>query len=200
MRILSRDFTLAEKALFIALGAVLAGLIYYQFFYVPVKNDVENTTQERDMLQSQVLTMESRLARLQQMEADLEKFEASGNPSRMPSYSNDNSAVILALFNQVLRGLPYNVNRVRLTEEGNQIRRYYTLQFATDNFASAKRIVASLAHGDSRCLLSSLSYAVSFNAENQSSVVVSLELAFYETMVGGTPDIGLPSANGGVVS
>ena len=198
MRILSRDFTLFEKALFVALGAVLAGLIYYQFFYLPVKNDLDNTTQERDMLQSQVLTMESRLARLQQMEADLEKFEASGNPSRMPSYNNSNQE--LALFNQVLRGIPYSVSLVRLTEEGNQIRRYFTLQFATDNFASAKRIVASLAHGDFRCLLSSLSYAVSVNAENQSSVVVSLELAFYETMVGGTPDIGLPSANGGVVS
>ena len=198
MKILSRDFTFLEKALFVALGAVLAGLFYYQFFYVPVKNDVENTTQERDMLQSQVLTMEARLSRLTQMEADLEKFEASGNPSRMPSYNN--SAEELALFNRVLRGIPYSVSLVRLTEDGNQIRRYFTLQFATDSFASAKRIISSLTHGDFRCLLSSLSYSVSVNAEHQSSVVVSLELAFYETMVGGTPDIGLPSMNGGVIS
>ena len=195
MKILTRDFTLAEKALFVALGAILAGLIYYQFFYVPVARDLESTTLERDRLSSEVLTMQSQLDRLTRMEEDLEKFEQSGNPSRMPSYNNNNQE--LALFNSVLRGIPYSVSFVRLTEDGNQIRRYFTIQFATDSFSSAKNIVSSLAHGDFRCLLSSMSYSVNGNAEDRARVVVSLELAFYETMVGGTPDIGLPSMNGG---
>lgn len=192
MKNLSREFTLAEKLLLALLCLALAGLAVYQFVYIPIGRELEGARIYRDELETQVSVLQSRLAQLKRMEEELERVESSEHVSRMPSYnsSKEEIALLNGLWEESER---YSVSFAPVTRSGDLIRRGFSLQFTTWSFERAKRIVSRLTGSEYRCLLSSLRYAVNANAESAGRVIVTIEGTFYETMVGGTPDIALPS-------
>ena len=188
MKILSRDFTRAEKILIAVLVLILLGLAYYQFVDKPVRQSIANAQSEADMLQTELTAAQARLAAAQKVKNSLDELEASGQMSWMGSYNNSKAEV--AFLNGILADtLQYSVSFANVTRAGNQIRRSFTLEYRTGSYASAHEIMARLCQSHDRCLVSDASCSM----EDSGEVVVRQAATFYETMVGGTPDAGLPA-------
>ena len=187
MKILSRDFTRSEKILIAVLALILIGLAYYQFVDKPVRESIVNSQSEADMLQTELTAAQARLAAAQKVKNSMDELEATGNMSWMGSYNNSKAEV--AFLNSILADtLQYSVTFNNVTRSGNQIRRSFTLEYRTGSYAAAHEIMARLCQSHDRCLVSDASCAL----EKDGVVVVRQAATFYETMVGGTPDAGLP--------
>ena len=187
MKIMSRDFTRTEKILIMALALILLGLVYYQFVDRPVRQSIANAQAEADMLQTELSAAQARLAAAQKVKNSMDELEASGQMSWMGSYNNSKAEV--AFLNSILADtLQYSVSFANVTRAGDQIRRSFTLEYRTASYASAHEIMARLCLSHDRCLVSDASCSL----ENDGVVVVRQAATFYETIVGGTPDAGLP--------
>ena len=131
---------------------------------------------------------QARLAAAKKLQDNMDAIEASGHKSWMGSYNNSKAEV--AFLNSILADtLQYSVTFSNVTRSGDQIRRSFTLEYRTDSYAAAHEIMARLCQSHDRCLVSDASCAL----EKDGVVVVRQAATFYETMVGGTPDAGLPA-------
>lgn len=187
MKIMSRDFTRTEKILIVVLALILLGLVYYQFVEKTVRSSITNAQSEAQMLQTELDAAQARLAAAQNIKNSMDELEASGQKSWMGSYNNSKAEV--TFLNAILADtLQYSVTFSNVTRAGDQIRRSFTLEYRTDSYASAHEIMARLSQSHDRCIVSEASCAL----ENDGMVVVRQAATFYETMVGGVPDAGLP--------
>ena len=187
MKIMSRDFTRTEKILIVVLALILVGLAYYQFVDKPVRQAIINAEAEAQTLQIELDAAQARLAAAKKLQDNMDAIEASGHKSWMGSYNNSKAEI--AFLNAILADtLQYSVSFSNVTRAGNQIRRSFTLEYRTASYASAHEIMARLCLSHDRCLISDASCA----QEKDGVVVVRQAATFYETMVGGTPDAGLP--------
>ena len=185
---MSRDFTRTEKILIVVLALIPVGLAYYQFVDRPVRASIANAQSEADMLQTELTAAQARLAAAQNIKNSMDELEASGQMSWMGSYNNSKAEV--AFLNSILADtLQYSVSFANVTRAGDQIRRSFTLEYRTASYASAHEIMARLCQSHDRCLISDASCSM----ENDGTVVVRQAATFYETMVGGVPDAGLPA-------
>ena len=188
MKIMSRDFTRVEKLLIIVLALILIGLAYYQFVDVPVRQAITNAEAEVKSLQTELDAAQANLAAAQKLQDDMDALEATGQKSWMSSYNNSKTEI--AFLNTILAdALQYSVSFANVTRSGDQIRRSFTLQYRTKDYAAAHEIMARLSQSHDRCLVS----AASCSLGRDGTVSVSQSATFYETMVGGVPDAGLPA-------
>ena len=187
MKMWSRDFTRKEKALLLVLVIVLLGLAYYQFVDKPVRSEIAAAEAECASLQSELDVVQLELARLEKMQSELDGIEGA---SVMGSYNN--SAAELKLLNDVLADtLQYTISFANVTRNGDQIRRDFTLQFKARDYDAMQDIVRRLCDGEYRCLVGDMRCSLVNDIQNY--VTVNATATFYETMVGGTPDAGLPA-------
>jgi len=188
VKIMSRDFTRNEKILIVILALILLGLAYYQFVDKTVRGSIVNAQFEASMLETELAAAQARLAAAQQVKNSMDELEASGQKSWMGSYNNSKAEV--AFLNTILADtLQYSVTFSDVTRTGDQIRRSFTLEYRTASYASAHEIMARLCQSHDRCIVSDASCSL----ENDGVVVVRQAATFYETMVGGIPDAGLPA-------
>lgn len=187
MKVMSRDFTRSEKLLILVLVIILLVLFYYVVVDKSVRESIVNAESEAQMLQVEMDAVEKRLAELKNTQAEMDKLEAEGKLSWMPSYNGSKEEV--AFLNQILADtLQYEVAFANVTRSGDQIRRAFTLQYETEDYAAAQEIMDRLCGGKNRCLVGDVKCKI-----NESGTVSVTESAtFYETMVGGSPDAGLP--------
>ena len=205
MKILSRDFTRAEKIILVILALVLVGLAYYQFVYKMVAESIEKAHAEAEAIRVEMTGVNAKIQRMEEMQAELESIQSNPNASYMGSYNNSKEE--LAFLNDVLGGaLQYNITFSNVTRDGDQIRRNFSLQFTTEDYASMERIISRLCDGKLRCLINDISYSVSrynysaadrerYGVDWYERVNVNCTATFFETMVGGIEDAGLPAQN-----
>ena len=209
MKILSRDFTRAEKIILVILALVLVGLAYYQFVYKMVAESIQKAHAEAEAIRVEMTGVNAKIQRMEEMQAELESIQSNPNASYMGSYNNSKEE--LAFLNDVLGGaLQYNITFSNVTRDGDQIRRNFSLQFTTEDYASMERIISRLCDGKLRCLINDISYSVSrynYSAADRERygvdwyvdwyerVNVNCTATFFETMVGGVEDAGLPAQN-----
>lgn len=188
MKIMSREFSLTEKILIAVLALILVALIYYRFVDQTVRDTITGNESEISMLQTEMDAVQQRLAYLSGIQSNMDQLEAEGNLSWMGSYNNSKEEV--AFLNDILADtLKYSIAFANVTRTGNQIRRSFTLQYTTATYEAARDILLRLAQGKNRCLVGDMSCRV----DNGSRLVtISAAATFYETMVGGVPDAGLP--------
>ena len=187
MKVMSRDFTGKEKALIAVLALILLALVYYYFVDQNVRASLANSESEAQMVQTQLDATQARSMRLQSLQAKMDALEASGQLSYMGSYNNSQAEV--AFLNDILANtLEYSVEFANVTRSGDQIRRSFTLQYKTASYAAAQAIMKRLCAGDNRCLMGDVSCAIA----DDGTVTMKQSATFYETMVDGTPDAGLP--------
>ena len=193
MKVLSRDFTTKEKILLVILAVILVGLSYYQFFDKPVREATDKAVAEKANLETEQVTLEARLANLKKMQAELDSMEGMENVRIMPSYNNIKK--IHTLLNDVLGSLGYSINFNNATRSGDQVRRRISMSFKCPDLDTAVRVLSDLQNGEYRCLIEDLSVSMSTNTNTDSDdrVSVSTTITFYETMVGGTVDPGIPA-------
>ncbi|MCR5825204.1 MAG: hypothetical protein K6G54_01430 [Oscillospiraceae bacterium] len=197
MKVLSRDFTLKEKVLLLILVLLLFGLGYYYFIDQPVRKEIARCEVEKANLQIELDQINIKLNTLETMREELETIEASGDTSEMKSYNASKEEI--KLLNDVLSfTTQYSITFANVTRDGDQIRRNFSLQFSADDFQTLSTILEELSSSPMRCRVSDvqcsrrsryLYYGTEYNNDAYS---VSATATFYETMVGGTPDAGLP--------
>lgn len=188
MKIMSRDFTTAEKILLVVLALILLGLAYYYFVDVPVRQAIVSSNAEIDTLQTEINVAQARLSYLQGIQTSLDELESQGNLGWMGSYNNSN--VEVKFLNDVLANtLRYSINFANVVRSGDQIRRNFTLNFATNDYAEAQEVLTRLLEGENRCLVGDMSCTINTDG----TVNLTATATFYETMVGGVADAGLPA-------
>lgn len=194
MKVLSRDFTLKEKLLLLLLSLVLVGLAYYQFVDQPVRTALEAARTEAESLTVELQTVEAKLERMRRMRSELEDVTAGGTATEMGSYNNSKEEI--ASLNDILsEALQYNITFANVTRSGDQIRRNFTLQFTTDSYETMEHMVSQLSQNHHRCLIGELRCTAARNESvKDSNITVNATATFFETMVGGTPDAGLPES------
>lgn len=195
MKVLSRDFTLMEKILIVVLCLLLVGLAYYQFVDKPVRKNITAAKAEQEALDMELTTLQTRLDRMHTMQHEVDDIIANGNASEMASYNNSPAELKLLsdIFRQAQR-CNYSTNP-RVTRSGDQIRRIFTIQFTAKDFKSAQSMLKQLAENHFRVLIGDISFSsVSNGTLNKDQVTVNATATFYETMVGGVADDGLPAS------
>ena len=192
MKIMSRDFTFKERLLLAVLALILLGLGYYYFVDIPVRQSIISSEAEVTTLQSELNTIQERVGYLSGIRQKLDELEhMNNNLGWMGSYNNSKAEV--KFLNDVLANtLRYTINFAEVTRSGDQIRRNFTLQFQTLDYPSAQQIMTDLLQGENRCLVGDMKCSI--NADG--TVIINATATFYETMVGGVPDAGLPSDSG----
>ena len=194
MKVLSRDFSLKERLLLLLLGLVLVGLAYYQFVDQPVRTALASAAAETESLTAELKTVDAKLERMRRMRAEVEDITAGGTASEMGSYNNSKAEI--AMLNDVLDDtLQYSITFANVTRNGDQIRRNFTLQFTTDSYESMEQILEDLSESHYRCLIGDLRCNASRDGNvMKGNITVNATATFFETMVGGTPDAGLPQS------
>lgn len=188
MKILSRQFTRAEKLLIVLLIIILLGLVYYNFVDKTVRETITSSEAEAHMLQKELDTAEQKLMQLKKLQDELDTLEAEGRLSYLSSYNNAKAEV--AFLDGVLADtLQYSVTFANVTRSGDLIRRSFSLTYKAKDYNAAQVIIQRLCESRDRCIVGD----VSCNSAKDSSVSITASATFYETMVGGTPDAGLPS-------
>ena len=187
MKIMSRDFSKAEKALIIILILVLLGLAYYYFGDRTVRDAIASAQSEESMLQTEIDTVEQRLLYLQSKQNAMDQLEEEGNLTWMNSYNNSKAEV--AFLNDILADTTnYAISFSDVTRNGDQIRRRFTLQYTTKNYKEAQEIMEKLCNAENRCIVGDVKCTI----DSDGKVTMNQSATFYETMVGGTPDAALP--------
>ena len=192
MKKLRREFTTKEKLLLLLLCLILVGLAYYQFVDQPVREALRNAQSEQDSLNMELKTVEAKLAVMRRMRDEMEDITAGGSVSKMESYNNSKAEI--QLLNDILHDTPqYTITFANVTRDGDQIRRNFTLQFTVDSYEKVERIIQQLSGSPYRCLVGDLKISGTRNTNLRDGIVtVNTTATFFETMVGGTADAGLP--------
>ncbi len=187
MKVFSRDFTRTEKILIAVLALILLALTYYQFVDKNVRTTVENAHAEAASLQTQIDVAQAQAMKLTTLQRTLDEMSAKGTLSWMSSYNGSKAEV--AFLNDVLKDtLTYSITFANVTRNGNQIRRSFQLNYTTGGFRPAREIIERLRSGENRCLVGDVQCVIGLVG----TTTVTAQATFYETMVEGTPDAGLP--------
>ena len=188
MDFLSREFTRTEKILIVFLSILLCALIYYRFLYRPVKQEIEQCNAQRDAMRTELAQVQTRLSQLKRMQEELDRLGRIGYTSRMPSYNISETEI--SFLNDILADTEqFSISFANVTRNNDQIRRNFSLRFITSGYQKAEDILTGLTTGENRCLLGDLRFSYSDSGEAS----VNVTATFFETLVGGTPDKGLPS-------
>jgi hypothetical protein len=205
VKILSRDFTRAEKIILVLMALVLVGLAYYRIVDRPVREAIEKANAAKEALQVELTAVNAKIQRMEEMMAELQAIQSDPNASYMGSYNNSKEE--LAFLNDVLSNAnQYSITFSNVTRDSDQIRRNFSLQFTADDYAAMERVMNKLCNGKLRCLINDISYGktrYNYSAADRERygldwyerVNINCTATFFETMVGGTEDAGLPSAN-----
>ena len=190
MKIWSRDFTRFEKALLLILSVILIGLVYFQFVEKPVRRAIASSRAESRDLETELTAVKARAERLDKLDSEIDAIKGSGSVSRMESYNNSSREV--DLLNDILSDtLKYTITFADVTRANDQIRRNFTLEFRTADYYSMRKVIERICGSPYRCLVDEIRCTTTRN-DKESYVTAKLTATFYETMVGGTPDAGLP--------
>ncbi len=194
MKVLSRDFSKKEKILILFLIIVLIALGYYQFIHKKVVSDIEKADTEYEALRTELTAVNAKVAALTKMQNEIDSISSGGTVSIMPSYNN--SKAVNQLLNDVLRVTDdYSLTFANVTKNGDQIRRSVSIQFTARDYTTVQNVLAQLTESQYRCIVMDISCSsgtartrnIQYDVVNVKATVV-----FFETMVGGTPDAGLP--------
>ena len=206
---MSRDVTAKEKVLLVILVLIILGFCYYRFVDQPIRKNLAKADAEYSSLQKELTEASVKIRELQRMQDEIDEITAAGKYSYMPSYNNAKQEV--ELLNNILEGAAtqYSVSFTSVTRTKDQIRRDFKLDFTVPDHETARAIIDQLTVVDYRCLIGdcttkkvilkdrirTLLESGRYQDTYEERIVynVSAMATFYETLVGGEADAGLPA-------
>ena len=189
MKVFSRAFTKKEKILILVFVILILGMAYYRFVDMNVRSRLSAAKESVVVNQSELEISSSQLARLNNMDQELNSYEAGGT-SYMASYNNVKQE--LAVIDSILSSVKdYTISLQDPYLDGDLIRRGVSIRFTTDGFAQALSIIRKFSTNELRNIIKDISYSSSAARDGSENVSVNMNLTFYETMTGGTQDAGL---------
>ena len=191
MKIWSRDFTRTEKILLAVLFLLLFGYGYYLLVDAPVRKGIATAQAEAQAVEAEMSAVSAKARYLEQLQKELNEVKTRDSLSRMESYNNSNAEV--ALLHEILGSstLDYTIEFSDITRYKDQIRRNFSVQFRTRDYNGMRTIIEKLCASRYRCLVNEIRCQMT-NTEKESYVTANVTATFFETMVGGKPDAGLP--------
>ena len=190
MKIWSRDFTRREKVTLFGLLILLIAILYFQCVDRPVRTSINAARAEAQEIETEMSIVAAKVRQLTKMQNELDDVKGSGVLSRMESYNNS-SAEISFLYDILAETQQYNIEFSDITRNGDQIRRNFSLKFRTRDYDAMRNVITRLCASEYRCLVDEIRCQRTIN-ERESYVTANVTATFYETMVGGKPDAGLP--------
>ena len=190
MKIWSRDFTRREKVTLFGLLILLIAILYFQCVDRPVRTSINAARAEAQEIETEMSIVAAKVRQLTKMQNELDDVKGSGVLSRMESYNNS-SAEISFLYDILAETQQYNIEFSDITRNGDQIRRNFSLRFRTKDYDAMRSVITRLCASEYRCLVDEIRCQRTIN-ERESYVTANVTATFYETMVGGKPDAGLP--------
>ena len=190
MKIWSRDFTRREKLTLFGLLILLIAILYFQCVDRPVRTSINAAKAEALEIETEMSIVAAKERQLTQMQNELDDVKGSGVLSRMESYNNS-SAEISFLYDILAETQQYNIEFSDITRNGDQIRRNFSLKFRTRDYDAMRNVITRLCASEYRCLVDEIRCQRTIN-DRESYVTANVTATFYETMVGGKPDAGLP--------
>ena len=192
---MSREVNAKEKVLLVILVLIILGFCYYRFVDQPVRKNLAKAEAEYSTLQSELTEVRVKIRELQRMQDEIDAITSGGKDSFMPSYNNAKEE--LALLNDILNEsvTQYSVAFTNVSRYKDQIRRDFRLDFTAPDYESMKVVIDKLTGVDYRCMIGDCTcnvIQVRNQQEETTALSVSATATFYETMVGGTADAGLP--------
>ncbi len=193
MKLLSREFSIFEKILILVLCLLLVGLAYYQFVDKPSRETIAAAKAEQESLDLELTTLDAKLTQMRAKRSEMDSILA-GNGTAMGSYNNEKAE--LKLLNEIFKqSLRYTININNVTRVGDQIRRNFTVQFTAKDYKTLEAMIKRLTASDMRLLIGDMNCSIASGASmKEDPISVTAAATFYETMVGGTPDAGLPAS------
>ena len=181
MKLLSRDFTPLEKLVLLVLVLILMGIGYYRLIDQPIRQGMAEAEAQRNKLQVELNDVNIRISEYNNRVNELD--EAKALRHFMPSYNASDEE--LRILNGVLseaRHYSFDVDKITLSEEDNQIRRRFTFSFTALNFDTVKDIFTRLSDSPTRCMLGTIECGGLNAAAENAVITVQGEGAFYETL------------------
>ena len=190
MKIWSRDFTRREKVTLFGLLILLIAILYFQCVDRPVRTSINAARAEAQEIETEMSIVAAKVRQLTKMQNELDDVKEGGALSRMESYNNS-SAEISFLYDILAETQQYNIEFSDITRNGDQIRRNFSLKFRTRDYDAMRSVINRLCASEYRCLVDEIRCQRTIN-DRESYVTANVTATFYETMVGGKPDAGLP--------
>ena len=188
---INRRFTLKEKLLLLVCALILLGIFYYKFVYVDAIE--ASKTYSVEDLDLDLQTAQAKVARMQQMQAEIDSGASQLNGT-VATYNNLQNEI--AELNSILASADtFNLDFADATLTGDTVRRDISVSFHTGSYASMKNILLSLKNCQYRSLIKDVDVSTtstqSTGINNSGDLNVSLTVTFYETAVNATSTAGL---------
>ena len=169
-----------DLGLLLLLAVLILGVVYYLAFLKPIRQEMAGIGDQIAQVENQLSGAASKAARMELMEAELEKILAEGEVSEIAPY--DNKEVVLSQLNGILQSsLEYSLSFAEPSiQEDGTVRRNVTMSFRCGDFASAKAIVKNLTGSQWRCLVSNLAVTGSDDIM-EGEVQVHAAVTFFES-------------------
>lgn len=174
------EMTVREKVMLGILGVLVLFCVYYFVFLVPTNEKIETYKSDTLLLEDQILMADAKVAKMEQMQAELDEIMA-GNANglkELPAYDNSNN-VMAALSTILEKSNQYNISFSNVVIEDNTVRRNISLNYTCDSYNNAKSILNEIYEGDYRCILKDL-YLTSSSSEESESYNVSVDITYFE--------------------
>ena len=195
MKTFSRDFSKKEIVLIVILSVIILALAYYFAVDQPCRSAINTAQSEQETYQIEYNALLLKISNLRKMQSEIDALN-SGELSKMESYNN--VANEIQFMNDALADCEsYTISLSDVTKDGDQIRRNISIRFQVESYNEACEIITKFENCSYRCLIGDVRIStVDSNNYNilSNAISVTFDITFFETMVGGTADAGLPEA------
>ena len=175
---MKRAFTTREKVLIIIFAVIIIGICYFKLLLEPVNESISQYQTDMQTEQDEILLNQAKLAKMNQMQDELDEIYAEGDAKPLPSY--DNSDAMLTELNSILSAsndYSLSFGTVSPLEQTQYImNRPVTMHFYAKDYKTARGILDKLHDSDNINQLSDLT--ITFN--DDSSVNVSADISYFE--------------------
>lgn len=187
---LKHKFSFKEMILIIVAAILALGIFYYQII---VKNYNEaKVTYDVSTLQDEQTIL---LAKAQKLKSMQEYLETHSDETYGEIAVYNNQANEISALNEIFEN---NIENVSITWTDPSVvdsivRRNATISFKTTNYDLAKELIEDVTQLKYRCIITSMQVSTS-NSENlseSSSITITLNVTFFETIEGATSTSGL---------
>lgn len=210
---LSRGFSGKEKFLLAVFVLIIIGAAYFYLVDQPVRSRIANAQARQEELQTELTISSAKVDKLKKMKEELEQAQTSGKMSStyMPSYNNVKYEI--TFLNDILSATKdYTVSFANVSRSGDQIRRSVALSYTTATYEDARAIIAAICESENRVLITNIrmdskekdlmllpetkttttANGAVTTTTIENNISTSMTIIFYETMVEGEEDTGLP--------
>ncbi len=185
---LTRQLTRREQVLLVILALLSLFAVYFLAVHLPVTEAMERAEAERETISIDLMVLEAKQKRMDQMRQELDAILAQPNVAEIPDY--DNLQQVIDFLDAVLSSTgEYSLSfrGLQRSEDTGILRREIQMTFVSPSYDGAREAVERLQNCPFRCQLSALAIAPAAGqtpntALTDGAVQVSLTVTFFENV------------------